>query len=279
MTASPTPLGVPVVDASAISVEEFARTYMFPRRPVLLRGAAAAWPAVGRWTPDFFREHFGDKTITVDSDDGQSLREFNFGEYIQIATDGTTPGRRLPYIRNLWLADYFPTLQDDILDCPFMTPNWFQVSPLRDIVSESSGGHWPRWLEFFFNAPGRRFPFVHIDTCNTHAWCAQIFGRKRFWLWEAAPARNGARYPCLRGDLATFFPDAVAHTGVASAGDIVFVPAAWYHTTESETVSITVSGNFINDSNWDDFCDRYFRQVLGLRLREALLSAGKATSG
>lgn len=275
MSAALTPVEIPVVDASALSVEEFAKTYLFPRRPVVLRGAAAAWPAVGRWTPEFFRDNFGGQSITVDSDDAQSVREFNFGEYIQFATDGVTPGRRLPYIRNLWLADHFPSLLDDIRDSPFMTPNWFTLSPLREIVAESSGGHWPRWLEFFFNAPGRRFPFVHIDTCSTHAWCAQIYGRKRFWLWEPAAERNGKRYPCLRGDLATFFPDAVPLTGTAAAGDIVFVPAAWYHTTESETVSITVSGNFINESNWDDFCDRYFRQVLGLRLKQLELAQAK----
>lgn len=267
------PGSIPIVDSAALSLEEFSQRYLFPRLPVVLRGAAAAWPALGRWTPEFLRQHFGSQSIRVDSDDAQAVHEFNFGEYIQFASDGLTPGHRLPYVRNIWLADQFPSLVADVATCPFMTPNWFGESPLREIVAESSGGHWPQWLEFFFSPRGRRFPFVHIDTCMTHAWCAQIYGQKKFWLWAPAAERNGKRYPCLRSDLVTFFADALPLTGTISAGDIVFVPAGWYHTTESETVSITVSGNFVNESNWDDFCDRYFRQLLGMRIK--LTAAGQ----
>lgn len=266
MTEQQTSDAIQVVDAAALGQEEFVDRYLRPRLPVVLHRAIADWPAVRRWTPEFFRSEFGALSIRVDSDDAQAIHEFNLGEYIQFATDGKTAGSRLPYVRNVWLNETFPSLRGDVGLLPFMTPNWFAMSPLRDLIGLVSGPNWQDWLEFFFSAAGRRFPFVHRDICMTHAWCAQIFGRKRFWAWAPSPLRSGQSFPCGRGDLASLFPDARPQTGTITAGDLLFVPAGWYHTTESETVSITLSGNFVNASNWDDFCDSYFRQRLGLLL-------------
>ena len=35
--------------------EEFACDYLFPHKPVVISGALDKWPAMTKWSPDFFK--------------------------------------------------------------------------------------------------------------------------------------------------------------------------------------------------------------------------------
>ena len=48
-----------------LSYEEFARKYLYPNKPVVLRGALRGWRALERWSPEFFRDHFGQFRFTI----------------------------------------------------------------------------------------------------------------------------------------------------------------------------------------------------------------------
>src|SRR5665213_2651907 len=55
------------------SYEEFTENFLLPLKPVVIRGALAQWSAVRRWTPDFFKQEFGDLLFTInDSEYGQA---------------------------------------------------------------------------------------------------------------------------------------------------------------------------------------------------------------
>src|SRR5262245_41754252 len=49
-----------------VSPRDFYRDYMQPRRPVVLTDALAGWPALGKWTPEFFAARWPDKTFDLD---------------------------------------------------------------------------------------------------------------------------------------------------------------------------------------------------------------------
>ncbi len=55
---------------TALTPEEFQRGYLKPMKPVVMKGLAKDFPAIGKWSPEFFKERFGDESIlTIDGKD------------------------------------------------------------------------------------------------------------------------------------------------------------------------------------------------------------------
>ena len=59
-------------------------------------------------------------------------------------------------------------------------------------------------------------------------------------------------------------------SGVVEPGDVLFIPERWWHTAESLSTSITLSGNWVERSNWEAFFERHFLDHVPLmpRVRE-----------
>ncbi len=55
----------------------------------------AEWPALKRWTPEFFKSNFGDKPVKVST--GEVLR---FGDYIDLVLASTNE-KPCPYLSGL----------------------------------------------------------------------------------------------------------------------------------------------------------------------------------
>src|SRR5262249_30443066 len=50
---------------SKISLREFRREYLYPRKPVVITDAIENWAARSRWTLDFFKSRYGITLVTV----------------------------------------------------------------------------------------------------------------------------------------------------------------------------------------------------------------------
>src|SRR5689334_10740510 len=48
-----------------LSRKEFLHEYVLKNRPVVLKDAARSWKALGKWTPAFFRERYGERKVPV----------------------------------------------------------------------------------------------------------------------------------------------------------------------------------------------------------------------
>lgn len=46
---------------------EFLRNCVHPNRPAVIKNAISHWPALERWTNDYFREKMGESIVTVAS--------------------------------------------------------------------------------------------------------------------------------------------------------------------------------------------------------------------
>src|SRR5437870_4930934 len=56
----------PQVDRrSALSLREFRKDYLYPRKPVVITDAIESWPARTRWTLEYFKSRFADTRVTV----------------------------------------------------------------------------------------------------------------------------------------------------------------------------------------------------------------------
>ena len=238
-----------VDEVEQVEPARFRARYLLPRRPVVVRGALAAWPARHRFTPEFFLEHHADRTVRVRG------RPYRLGDIVgqQLRSDAEHPA---PYPCTLadcsdLLPDLGPRLacgQPNRHTSPLMTKGVF------DLVNH---------LEIFFGGPGSGFPYLHYDMLHMHTWIAQVYGAKEFtfyepgqedllyvhpqmpWMSRMDDVNDRERWPSLQ--------QARRHSVVLEAGDAAFVPCGVWHITRCINMNITVAFDQLEASNWREF--------------------------
>lgn len=259
LTAPPT---LPGIDRREnLSLKEFEREYLMRLRPVVITDALKSWKPLGRWTPAFFQQEFGERMVNIDG------AKRPLGPFIDevLASTAEAPA---PYLRNEILKDVFPELADEIHPLPpYLQLNWltqnFRPAEAKILQRLSAA-------EIYIGGAGRSFPVVHFDYLHTNAFLMQLHGRKQYYV--AGPEETPYMYPVandpnrsqvndvLEPDLERFplFAQARGHSFMLDPGEMLFIPSGWWHTVRILSPSITVSVNTANRANWgklsEDFC-------------------------
>jgi ribosomal protein L16 Arg81 hydroxylase len=124
--------------------------------------------------------------------------------------------------------------------------------------------------ELLFGQAGSFSPILHFDTLGLHAFILQIYGRKTVYLapaFETANLYQNPRTPNLslvpiNGDL-TEYPlveRVKAYRADLGPGDLLFIPAGWWHGAVNPVISIAVTINSINNTNWTRFSREWTRK-------------------
>ncbi|MEO7653004.1 MAG: cupin-like domain-containing protein [Bryobacteraceae bacterium] len=106
---------------------------------------------------------------------------------------------------------------------------------------------------------------LHADILHTHAYLAQLVGRKRCMLFS--PADTAAIYRGKidpdRPDLEKFplFRSATAFESVLEPGEVLFIPSGWWHHVVALEKSITVNYNFFNSVNFAAYLTDVLREL------------------
>ncbi len=234
---------------SGIGVDEFVARYRKPRRPVILTDALRDWPALERFTPEYFRREFADRPVRIRG------RNYRLGEVIALQ-EASSEEHPAPYpctfsdCRGL-LADVMPRFA-----CSMPTRHTSALMPKHvfDLVNH---------LEIFFGGPGGEFPYLHYDMLRMHAWIAQVHGDKEFTLYERGQEaslyvnpempwvstvddlHDDKRYPLLH--------QARCHKVLLHAGEALFIPCGTWHTARCVTINITVAFDQLESTNWREF--------------------------
>jgi lysine-specific demethylase 8 len=203
-------------------------------RPLLLRGAAAAWPAVRTWTPDLFAARFASLPVTpsVNLPDTEVPYRYRDRDYRRAMSLGELVRRMRAgercYVDQMDIAGY-PGLEADF-DFAAFGPRDIKVIALWLGALTSSGLHYD-WVDNLF---------------------AQIHGTKQVVL--AAPDQAPALYPFpdnhtksqvapLHPDLRAFprFARAELFTGSVEPGDVLYIPKGWWHFFAAPGASISLT--------------------------------------
>ena len=238
---------------AALGQDRFQREYMLPLRPTVITGGFDHWAARSKWTPDFFSQQHGERTVIVD---GQRWRLGDLINEIQ----SSTPEKPAPYLRNQLLARLSAELLADVMPMPECArPNWLESRAIPSLQPLT-------FVELYIGGAGAKFPVLHYDNLHTHAFLMQLYGEKEYialapdqasFLYpQDAPAANKSGVDDLENpDLKRFplFDQARAVRFKLSPGETLFVPAGWWHTARILSTSITVSINGANKANWSAF--------------------------
>ena len=235
----------PQVDRrSGLSLKEFRRDYLLPRRPVVITDLTDGWAAREKWTWDFFKSRFGDRRMRVWGYD--PVAEFTdgnysfvaFGDFIDrmVAADFST----YPYyLRDDWrILREYPELQKDYTVAPHFF-DWFRLLPSFLRMP------YPR---LFLGPKGAKTP-VHVDVWKTHAWLAQLIGHKRWLLFppDQVELLYGCKVRVDAPDHARFprFRETTPVEAMIGPGDTIFAPSGWPHWVVSLDATLSITSNYM----------------------------------
>jgi histone arginine demethylase JMJD6 len=269
-----------------LSYEAFAREYLYANKPVVITDALREWKALKRWSPEFFKKEFAQMKFTLNEDlKGKAGYKGNGGSGVEYTMDSfidrvlsSTKENPAPYYRNQVLYELFPSLKDDIQPLPeYFLPNWlpdhYMVKYVGEVLNRGSK------LELYIGGKGGAFPVLHYDGAGTHAFLMQVYGRKQFiiyppdqekYLYPSPEKENLSLVNSLDNpDLDKFplFAKAEATVFVLEPGELLFIPAHWWHTTKMLSPSISISANVVNQSNWHELVN-----FVSMRRRNPLVS-------
>ena len=235
-----------------ISYKEFINEFYKPGIPIVFKNASKIWKANGLFTPNYFRQHFGERVTTVRDQD------YTMSQIMDMV-ESSTEDNPAPYpcIFNIpnKLPELIPLLTP--LNLNYATPNWLESSLFKR-------GKWGGVTELFIGGPGGKFPYVHLDYYHLHAWINQLYGTKRFTVFPKG--QEELLYPKpddpWRSDLNVFEPDYEKHPKfkeatpihfTVDAGETLFIPAGTWHTAYSLTPTISVAFDQLNTKNYKAF--------------------------
>ncbi len=208
----------------AVSRKDFASSYFNPLRPLVIQDLAKSWPALTKWTPDFFKDQHGNQQVKV-YDEGfveagksymSNAKTISLKEYIQ-AVINTSQDLRL-FLYNI--KSEIPSLVDDIV--------------FPDLVDGLS----QRFVFMFFGCKGSTTQ-MHFDIDMSHVFHTSIFGRKTITLYPFEEGKNLHRYPfTCRSYVDVHNPDFKQHPRLKGAkgyrvvlepGETLFIPSGYWH--------------------------------------------------
>jgi hypothetical protein len=256
-------------------------------RPVVITDATENWPARSKWTFEFFKNGYGSDPAIAWLGLGSSTGKLTtlsayidfldapFSELPGVWTgdDIGKDGRPPPAAANQGVSPFYllgwyafrqhPELYDDIAPAPYFVQDLVTgLSPtLRDVFEWTCN----REYTAVFIGPEDSLSPLHRDYWNTHAYLAQIQGRKRAMLFSPKDVDflyDGQVDP-EQPDFARFplFADATVYECVIEPGDTLLIPANWVHHVRGLEKSITVSRNFFNDSNFTKHMIHILREL------------------
>lgn len=265
-----------------LTLAEFIANYRRPRQPVIIEDATRKWPA-RLWTPQELGARAGHRRITIRTQQGP--RQLTLGDLTEQIVH-STPDAPAPYGRNIDVERELPELWPDIQPrLAFASPDWKSSRLLpRDFVFRSG------LEELFFGGAGATFPTLHVDYWGMDGFISQLFGEKEFVLY--APDQTPYLYATPSDPLVSpvnvdqpdddrhpLFRQAQPLRFTLNAGDTLYLPNGWWHTTRMRMPSISVITATWHRDNWLDFCRQYRLRGQECGWRKALRLAHLAAAG
>ncbi|MCK1486079.1 cupin-like domain-containing protein [Bradyrhizobium sp. 193] len=240
-----------------LSESDFVANYRDAMRPVLLRGACAAWKACKCWSPQYLDQNIGSLTVPVKTLGSGDIKvsSWRLTEYVRFikeqrlgADEVSSNAGAVPYCHDIPLLGLVETLAEDCQPFPteFLSPSYRQ--------------HWWRYSQFFMGPAGTITP-LHFDSLLSHNLFFQIHGTKTFTIIPPNQAdlcgRRGWRWFDVdpeRPDYARFpeYRQATPAIVTVSAGDMLYMPPGTLHHVRSLSTSISFNIDWHTERSLSD---------------------------
>ncbi len=214
----------PIEKVSLIDQKNFSDSYITPLRPLVIKDLAKTWPASKKWTPDFFKEQYGNKQVKVYDESFvaagkhymSKLKTISLREYIDSIMTSSQNLRMFLYN----IKSEIPELVDDI-NFPILV-----------------NGLSKNFVFMFFGCKGS-VTQLHFDIDMSHVLHTSILGKKTVYLFPYDQGKNLHRYPfTCRSYVDIERPDFEKYPGLKDAqgykvelepGETLYIPSGYWH--------------------------------------------------
>lgn len=275
-----------------------------PAFPCILTDAVSEWPALDKWSIDFFASNYSEEfgVASISFENSTSGKMTKLGSFID---NLDKPFSEIP---GYWIVDGQPLLADPEIDETLVWSFSWQpfkkhpellddISPFPPCIPNITA-HLPAdisnileyvyGLDFYSIFLSRKNVIVplHIDFHHTIACLVQFEGDKTVHLFapDDYQKADGANFDPENPDFGLFpeMRDRAMYSSVLAPGEMLIIPPRWWHYTRNEDHSLTLSHNFFNHTNFapcirrvfEDMCAREDKQALCDRIGEFLHSGG-----
>jgi hypothetical protein len=253
----------PLARRAKLPSREFIRRYVLQNRPVIVTDCIDEWRALGKWTPAFFAESFGDHVVTLQGETFNVVGSMRLRDYVasfpayEVAApepSGEVPylrfdlGRHLDHVLLVLGLDWLvrgSASRSFTLGCfwrlqrdwgrPYFLPSRFYWRPFHLFCQFSPNTKYNQEFGVFLSPKGA-VTRLHADHARTNALIFQLHGRKSGVLypprWQEEMTRLGER-----GVEPIRF--------VLEPGDTIFIPRGWLHQVQTDSASVSLTFNFV----------------------------------
>lgn len=200
-----------------LTPEQFRSEHRALRRPVVLEGFATDWPAVKTWSFDSLAARHGSTRVIIDSYNSKAAREATLDTFVHLLKTNQAAGAAPVYLQEWLFQNSCPELAEDMPELDIA-----QYDFRRDLYGDEASTHHQLWL-------GQKGAItrLHQDSYMVDVMHVQIVGEKRWYVMSPEAE--------LRGDAERDWqalcesPKTRLMQCVLRPGDVLFLPAMWFH--------------------------------------------------
>ena len=238
------------------SVEEFERNFRRRSLPVVLEGLLDDWPALKKWSFQYLASKCGSASVVVNSYNSSLARELPFAEFVQLLEASSGGGQQPIYLQEWLYQTSCPFLSEDLPELPIA-----QYDFRRILYGERISTNHQLWI-------GQRGATtrLHQDSYLIDVMHAQIVGSKHWLVMgpETSVAPDGAGgmdFAGLAGN-----PQARILQCVLQPGDVIYLPAEWWHRIELFSDSIGLGRKCLDEVNVQQHTRMRLAELMALAL-------------
>ena len=214
----------PVEKVSLIDQKNFSDSYFIPLKPLVIKDLAKTWPASKKWTPDFFKEQYGNKQVKV------------YDESF------VTAGKHyMSKLKSISLREYIDTIMSSSQNLRMFLYNIKSEIPelVEDINFPTLVNGLSKNFVFMFFGCKESVTQMHFDIDMSHVLHTSILGKKTVYLFPYEQGKNLHRYPfTCRSYVDVERPDFEQYPGLKDAqgykvelerGETLYIPSGYWH--------------------------------------------------
>lgn len=213
-----------VEKVSTINRKDFSKNYFKPLQPLIIENYAQSWPALKKWTPDFFREQHGIKQVKVYD-----------------ASFVAAGKKYMDCTKTIPLKEYIDLVMTSSRDLRMFLYNIKSEIPelVNDIVFPSLVDGLSRNFVFMFFGCKGSVTQMHFDIDMSHVFHTSMYGKKTVYLFPYEQGKNLHRYPfTCRSYVNIEQPDFDRFPGLNDVqgyklelkqGETLFIPSGYWH--------------------------------------------------
>jgi hypothetical protein len=235
---------------------EFVEEYRKQLKPVVMGGLLDEWPALKTWNWQRLVSKCGNAPVVVDSYNSARTRQVTFADFVDmlIANQGL---HQVPLYLQEWLyMASCPQLAEDLPELPIA-----QYDFRRNLFGDRISTNHQLWI-------GQKGATtrIHQDSYFIDVMHAQIVGEKHWCVMSPQASLGHDELGNFDFDALVNDPEVQIMHCVLKPGDVLYLPAQWWHRIELLSDSIGQGRKCLDEVNLQKYIHMRFAELLVLAL-------------